>query len=290
MESLAEEKKLPEASREIAKEVSSPKQETKKEQPIKVEQPTQMPKGVKPDEIKQKPVVTDEVVIDKKEVKGHEKETRAAHRPAMREKKEDSPKFVQKHENPNSIITLSGENTGASMHLSSSDSYSKRERPIHIHRGYKSNPYGSDPNTTSDGDEGSRKLQDLKEVPDEEEATKNIYVNNNVQGINNSLVFNSSLSQRNPGVHLALSFSRLNPVEPVVKSGEEKRTVDARKSEVATTPTERLAYAPNIRRRCLRGLFLESSDSEPDNTEKPRRHGCQVGCSQKSKDGKIDVL
>lgn len=38
--------------------------------------------------------------------------------------------------------------------------------------------------------------------------------------------------------------------------------------------------ARTIKRRCLRGLFLESSDSDQD---KPCRHGCRVGCNDKKK-------
>ena len=288
MEPLAQEKEIPEASGELAKEASSPKPDAR-QQPVRVEESREMPKGVHSDESKQKAAAPDEIIIEKKEIQGHGKVTRAAHRPT---REEDSPKPVQKHEHPYSLITLTGDNTGAIMHLSSSDSSSKREKPIHIHRGYKSNPHETSAEAATDGDEGSSrggKSQDQTQVTEEEQdAIETIYVNNNVQGINNSLVFNSSLHQRNPGVHLVLS--RLKPVEPVVSSGIQKQTTEARKAEVSTTLTERLPYAPTIKRRCLQGLFLESSDSELDKPEKPRRHGCRVRCNQKSKDGNIDFL
>jgi len=288
VEPLAQEKNIPEALGELAKKASSLKLEAK-HQPTRVEDSKELPKGIHLDESNQK--AADEIVIEKREIQGQVKVTKAGHKPAVK-KEEDSPKPMQKHEHPYSVITLSGENTGAIMHLSNSDSSSKREKPIHIHRGYKSNPHETTAEAAADGDEGSfrgRKSQDQTQVAEEEqEGTGTVHVNNNVQGINNSLIFESSLNQRNPGVHLALS--RLKPMESEVKLGKEKQTIEARRAEVATTPAERLAYAPTIKRRCLRGLLLESSDSEPDNPEKSRRHGCRVGCNQKNKDGKIDVL
>ncbi|XP_009607887.1 uncharacterized protein LOC107797249 [Nicotiana tabacum] len=155
---------------------------------------------------------------------------------------------------PVNVITLAGDNRGASMQLGS-DSSTKGGR-IHIHRGYKINPDES-ADTTTDG-EGSPKDSKTKE-----DQTIAAYINCNVQGINNSIVFNSSITERDPGVHMSI------PSEPVHSS-----LFDAHKAEVNVTP------ARTIRRRCLRGLFLESSDSDPD---KPRRHGCRVGCNEKKK-------
>ncbi|XP_075093039.1 uncharacterized protein LOC107818539 isoform X1 [Nicotiana tabacum] len=152
------------------------------------------------------------------------------------------------------VITLAGDNRGASMQLGS-DSSTKGGR-IHIHRGYKINPNES-ADATTDG-EGSSKTK--------EDQTLAAYINCNVQGINNSIVFNSSITERDPGVHM--SIPRM-PSEPVHSS-----LFEAHKAEFSVTP------ARTIRRRCLRGLFLESSDSDPD---KPRRHGCRVGCNEKKK-------
>lgn len=45
-----------------------------------------------------------------------------------------------------------------------------------------------------------------------------------------------------------------------------------------------------VKRRCLRGLFLESSDSDPDDCSKPQRHGCRVGYSKKGKDNRTNIL
>ena len=91
------------------------------------------------------------------------------------------------------------------------------------------------------------------------------------------------MTERNPGVHMV---HYRNPIEPVMQR-KEKENLQTHKAEVTSTPAERLAYAPTIRRRCLRGLLMESSDSDP---EKPRRHGCKVGCTQNRKDGIINLL
>lgn len=160
---------------------------------------------------------------------------------------------------PVNVITLAGDNRGASMQLGS-DSSTKGGR-IHIHRGYKINPDES-ADATTDGE--GRRSKDAQAIEDQTVAA---YVNCNVQGINNSISYNSSITERNPGVHM--SIPRV-PSEPVHST----RLFEAHKAEFSVTP------ARTIKRRCLRGLFLESSDSDPD---KPRRHGCRVGCNDKKK-------
>ncbi|XP_055823605.1 uncharacterized protein LOC129892086 [Solanum dulcamara] len=160
---------------------------------------------------------------------------------------------------PVNVITLAGDNRGASMQLGS-DSSTKGGR-IYIHRGYKINPDES-ADATTDGE--GRRSKDEQSIDDQTVAA---YVNCNVQGINNSISYNSSITERNPGVRM--SIPRV-PSEPVHST----RLFDAHKAEFSFTP------ARTIKRRCLRGLFLESSDSDPD---KPRRHGCRFGCNDKKK-------
>ncbi|CAL9084599.1 unnamed protein product, partial [Musa textilis] len=103
-------------------------------------------------------------------------------------------------------------------------------------------------------------------------------INNNVQSINNSTVDESSCSVRNPGVHLNLSRTK----EPLVS----KRTVEPLETE--RTPSKPIqsqkpTSEPRIRRRCLRALLMEPSESDPENPEKPRRHGCRYSCEEKKK-------
>ncbi|KAM3362524.1 mucin-5AC [Capsicum galapagoense] len=163
---------------------------------------------------------------------------------------------------PVNLITLAGDNRGASMQLGP-DSSTKGER-VHIHRGYKSNPDES-ADVTTDGEE--KRSKDAKATEDQTIAA---YVNCNVQGSNNSISCNSSITERNPGVHMSIPRLPSESIHSGVKTGP----FEAHKAEFSVTP------ARTIRRRCLRGLFLESSDSDP---EKPRRHGCRVGCNDKKK-------
>ncbi|GMH16205.1 hypothetical protein Nepgr_018046 [Nepenthes gracilis] len=134
------------------------------------------------------------------------------------EVKEDITKFVHKlgigqakqplDDKPYSIITLAGENKGATMNLGLEPV--KREGSIHIYRGYKIKPDES-VNTTTD-EEGSSKRGKSGEQKAEEDKATEAHINSNAQGINNSLVFSSSITETNPGVKLVHSRS---PTEPV---------------------------------------------------------------------------
>ncbi|GAB4846815.1 hypothetical protein Ancab_025822 [Ancistrocladus abbreviatus] len=265
--------------------------------------------------IKETGQLSDEGTLDKKEVLSttwtsrkpaetaispHPKVTAPLQKPAMsngekaalhKEIKEDVSKLAHKlgvrrpnqalDEKPFSIITLAGENRGATMHLGSDPE--KRARTIHIHRGYKTNPDESTESTTdaegasNDGKSGDQKAE-------EDMATK-AYINSNAQGINNALVLNCSVAERNPGVQFSFSRSLIDHEKLKKDTG----TSVTRKAEFNLTPAEKLTYAPTVRRRCLRGLFLESSDSDSDNPDRPRRHGCRYGCKEKGKDN-IDIV
>lgn len=181
---------------------------------------------------------------------------------------------------PVSVITLAGENRGASMQMESDSS--KREKPVHIHRSYKINPDESPEATTTDAEESSegKKLGDERSMEDQ---LMEAYVNNNAQGVNNSIVFNSSIIEGNPGVHMVVNHL---PKEPV-HSKDKTSCPETRKAEVNMSRAEKLTYQPTVRRRCLRGLLLETSDSDP---EKPRRHGCLVACQKGDRENNIDVL
>ena len=204
--------------------------------------------------------------------------------PFHEEVTKDISRFVQKlasghqmDENPVSIINLTGENRGATMHLSSE--LAEKEEAVHIHRGYKLNPDESINDTTDI--EGSSKDKVSKE-----NFPSCLHVNSNVQSINNSIVSDTSFTARNPGVHCALSLDQADSI----KSNGKPELLETRKAEFNVTPAEKHTYEPTVKRRCLRGLFMESSDSDPDNPEKPRRHGCRYSCGdQKNKDKDIGV-
>ncbi|KAJ9186565.1 hypothetical protein P3X46_002122 [Hevea brasiliensis] len=183
-------------------------------------------------------------------------------------------------EKPASIVTIAGENRGASMHVGSEPA--RKDGSLHIHRGYKINPDDST-GTTTDG-EGSTKGR--PKTPTREHPVKKAYVNSNTQAINNSMLFESSVNERNPGIQLVLSHNLAESINPSAKP----EPMETHKAEFNVTPAQKLTYEPTIRRRCLRGLFLEPSDSDPDNPEKPRRHGCRYSCAEKGKDKDIGVL
>lgn len=179
---------------------------------------------------------------------------------------------------PVSITTMAGENRGALMQLTSESD--KKEGSIHIRRGYKTDPDES-PEATTDTEESSEQKGPKTEQEPEIEA----FINSNVQTLNNSLVFDSSISGRNPGVQVEFSADDAEEVE----LSNQTETPETRKAEVSVTPSEKLIHEPTIRRRCLRGLFLESSDSDQDNPTKPRRHGCRYGCGGPTKGKDVDV-
>ncbi|GAU34965.1 hypothetical protein TSUD_312960 [Trifolium subterraneum] len=179
--------------------------------------------------------------------------------------KDDATNFVNKvtTENPTtitklpdddktvSVVTLAGDNRGATMHVADSHSQSTRKK-------------------------GSiRNIHRTNEEEEKDEAGK-AYVNSNIQSMNNSLMVQGSINGRDPGVRVILP----QHPEPQVK-----RDLENRRDEVKTvSQVEKLTYRPMVRRRCLRGLMAEPSDSDPD---KPRRHGCKFSCGDVKKDNEI---
>ncbi|XP_022997535.1 probable serine/threonine-protein kinase samkC [Cucurbita maxima] len=171
-------------------------------------------------------------------------------------------------ENPKSFTTLIGNNKGASMLLHSGEP--KADSSIHIHRQYKNNPGQIAKSFTEM--EGNFKHKTPQDSRTEENPAQKLYININVQGMNNSIMLDSSFTENDPGINLKF------PREPT-KSKDELQVAK---------PAERVTHEPAVRRRCLRGLLMESSDSEVDNPEKPRRHGCRYSRGCKGK--KVETL
>ncbi|XP_043710095.1 proteoglycan 4-like [Telopea speciosissima] len=170
--------------------------------------------------------------------------------------------------NQATVITLAGENRGAVMHVGTESA--KGEGSVHIHRGYKLNQYDNAETTTDEEGSSQRRMENPKTG---EDTTTSAYINSNVQSINNSIILSSSCSERNPGVHLIFSHNTKDKSE-----------------STEITPAQKLTHEPIVRRRCLRALFLESSDTDPNNLEKPRRHGCRYSCEKKQdKDKQTEV-
>ncbi|XP_047319769.1 proteoglycan 4 [Impatiens glandulifera] len=182
----------------------------------------------------------------------------------------DNPKYPIEGKQV-TVITLAGENRGASMQLGSDSA----KEAMHIHRGYQ-----REENHT----ENKSKAQHVKETKakedDHEGPIMRTLINSNVQSINNSIVFNSSVSKRDPGVQF--TFPKGLKEEESSKLREKKETFDAKKMQFEVTPSKQVAYEPRVRRRCLKGLLMESSDSDSDNPEKNSRHGCRYVRGEKS--------
>ncbi|XP_068642129.1 uncharacterized protein [Aristolochia californica] len=165
------------------------------------------------------------------------------------------------------VITLAGENKEAYMNISSKSI--KREGLVHIHRGYKIQKKDK-VDMTKNEDETANEQSNIprNQMPD----VKTTNANRNSQSINNSILRNSSSSEKSPGIHLTISYGHMKAVN---KSKQRKDLFKTLKVNSFMKPTPPLASQTNIRRRCLRELLMESSGSEPDNHKKPRRHGCR---------------
>ncbi|CAA7042653.1 unnamed protein product [Microthlaspi erraticum] len=166
-----------------------------------------------------------------------------------------------------SVFTLTGENRGATMAINSEKD--QKDGEVHIRRGYRSNPEES-PNTTET--EGERRRLDNKEEEEDKERVR-AYVNGNTQAINNSIVCDSSVQENDPGIHMSVNFEELKKKDETISP---PKTVAEKKPEPVKVKNE-----PRVRRRCLRGLLAESSESGPENPLKPRRHGCRFTCKDK---------
>lgn len=121
-------------------------------------------------------------------------------------KKPEIPKKHWDSENGGkSIITIAGENRGAIMKLTSSgdkkDEFGNSSNNIHIRR---HNPTSSDDGKTVKTDsEGMAKAKNKNKKSNPLLTTA--FLNSNVQGVNNSILYNCSTNHHDPGIHLSLS-------------------------------------------------------------------------------------
>nr|XP_043616309.1 vegetative cell wall protein gp1-like [Erigeron canadensis] len=147
------------------------------------------------------------------------KPTSTTRLPLHREIKDDISQLINKilatslpkqhiDEKHASIITLAGENNGASMHLAS-DSSIKPDSKLGDH-------YNN------------------------QETTKAI-LNSNAQGVNNSMMFNSSATERNPGVHLRISRDLPNINDSDMSDTD---SMEMQRAEVNLIPPQKLVYNP----------------------------------------------
>ncbi|KAG6660311.1 hypothetical protein CIPAW_03G096900 [Carya illinoinensis] len=191
-------------------------------------------------------------------------------------------------EKPVSVITIAGGNEGASMHLALESA--EKEGRVHMQRGYKLSPTEST-EATADGEESSKAKRSENPITKEKPPSR-AYVNSNVQSVNNSILLDHSITERNPGVQLVLSNEE---EEPVKSSTGKPEPLETRKAESNITPAEKHTYEPTVERQCLMtGLFMEPtpSDSDPENAGKPpadRGYETDSG-GETDKDKEIGIL
>ncbi|XP_052201475.1 uncharacterized protein LOC127807562 [Diospyros lotus] len=210
--------------------------------------------------------------------------------PQNKEIRDDISEFVHKMvtEQPKDpmadklvVMTLAGENRGASMQLGSKSA--DRDGTVYIHRGYKINQDVSTEATTDREVNFERRESNYSKHEEDQMPEK--YINNNVQSINNSIVLDGFITEGSPGVQIVRSCNHMEPLSPAKKT----ESIGTHRAEFNVTPAQKLTYEPRVRRRCLRGLFMEPSDSDSDNPEKPPRHGCRY-CKEKNEENQIDIF
>lgn len=105
-----------------------------------------------------------------------------------------------------SVITLAGDNKGAVMELS--PSRNKKHSITNPHSLHKNGNYAklrSEGEKSSSDEEGRSKKEKDEKAMVMPSPPMTAYVNSNVQGVNNSIFFNGSSTNRNPGVHLSIN-------------------------------------------------------------------------------------
>ncbi|MED6118410.1 hypothetical protein PIB30_002116 [Stylosanthes scabra] len=151
-----------------------------------------------------------------------------------------------------SVVTLAGDNKGATMNVA--EGSSKKDGSIRIHRAYKKKDQEEEEEESTD-------------AGDDDVAGNKAYVNSNIQSVNNSVMVKGSVSERDPGVRIVLPYH------------DEQKKNTTPEAKAPPGGNGGVSYPrPVVRRRCLRGMFMEPSDSDPDNPDKPRRHGCKFRC------------
>ncbi|XP_041001800.1 putative uncharacterized protein DDB_G0290521 [Juglans microcarpa x Juglans regia] len=101
------------------------------------------------------------------------------------------------------VISIAGENKGASMKLFQS---ATKHEVAHKNKNPKTKSHGSDSKSGTDSNkEGNPKKNKSHKGKVTSSQPMSAFVNNNVQGINSSILYNCSCTHHDPGVHLALS-------------------------------------------------------------------------------------
>ncbi|MCD7448125.1 hypothetical protein HAX54_038219 [Datura stramonium] len=122
----------------------------------------------------------------------------------MNEKSAMDNKKVSKFENlPRRLVTLIGENKGAVMVLNPN---SIKKSYTNVFGGKSQTVGKKEEGNTVEGEMGSKKKKEDQidmNMMEMEEST--LFINSNVQGVNNSILDDSSLTQHDPGFHIFFS-------------------------------------------------------------------------------------
>jgi hypothetical protein len=188
--------------------------------------------------------------------KGNEKEKG----PIQKGIKDDITKFVHKisasvqptqpmEDKKFSVITLTGDNRGATMHVGSESD--KKEGSIHIHRAYK-NESEESIDVTTDGEGNSN--NDEENSMEQSEVGK-AYVNSNIQSINNSLMFHGSINERDPGVQVTL------PQKPSETINRGEKDTQNHRTEFNVSRSQKSTLQPTVRRY---GCKFKSGNNNED--------------------------
>ncbi|KAL7588743.1 hypothetical protein Lser_V15G36385 [Lactuca serriola] len=122
-------------------------------------------------------------------------------------KPETSKKHSQSHSDSEDggmrIITIAGENKGAIMELSpfGKKTHNFGDNPHRLHM-KKDSPTASQ---LSDGEKSGSNSDGKSKAIKSKSQLMSAVMNSNVQGVNNSILYNCSTSHHDPGVHLSLS-------------------------------------------------------------------------------------
>ncbi|XP_065873234.1 SH3 domain-containing protein C23A1.17 [Euphorbia lathyris] len=106
------------------------------------------------------------------------------------------------------VITIAGENKGAYMEVIRSPNRKNQVFEGISHNLQKSSGSSSSSSSSSSEEEEGRfkkKMEKSQKGKTMSSGFMSTFMNSNVQGVNNSIVYNSSCSHHDPGVHLALS-------------------------------------------------------------------------------------
>lgn len=120
-------------------------------------------------------------------------------------KPETSKKHSDSEDSGTRIITIAGENKGAIMDLSPFGKMTHNfGNSPHTLQNKNDNPTAS-----SDGEKSGSSSDGKSKAKNQNKNSKSPLVsavmNSNVQGVNNSILFNSSTTHHDPGVHLSLT-------------------------------------------------------------------------------------